>query len=238
MEISIKDAISAIRAKVKTFYHSENMILMDRNLSFAEDVKFMNLYKSMAEDSKERGRLWRLHVFNWCFAHALKLSGDIVELGVYRGFSSAISVRYHDFIDKKKKLYLFDTWDGIPEDQLDAGRKQIDKYKDPDNLIKVKERFLGFDDVLIVQGRVPEVFATVRMPEEISFLHVDLNTSKAEIAALEVLFDKVVSGGIILLDDFGLLIAREQMIHETEWFGKRGYMVCELPTSQALVIKV
>ncbi len=236
--ITKAQATEALRAGSQSFFGAEGMYVLNRNLSFTLDEKFMALYRSLAEDGKERGRLWRLHVFVWAFAHALRLEGDLLELGVYRGFSSAVAVRYFEFQKVDKKLYLFDTWDGIPEDQIDTGRKQIDKYKDPDNYQKVISRFSDYKNVEIIKGRVPEVFSLIRLPEKISFLHLDMNTSIAEISALDKLFDRMVPGAICLLDDFGLLIAKEQMNNETAWFNRRGYQICELPTSQALVIKI
>lgn len=236
-QISVQDAINTLRVSGRTYFGAEGLHVLNRNLSFTQDAVFFQLYRDMAEDKKETGRLWRLHVFLWAFMNALRLEGDLIECGVYRGFSSALAVRYANFERVRKTLFLFDTWDGIPEDQLDTKRKQIDKYKDPDNYVKVLERFKDYANVKIVKGRVPEVFEQVTMPEKISFLHLDMNTSVAEVGALEILFERMVPGSICLLDDFGLLLAREQMLHETEWFRRRGYMVCELPTSQALVIK-
>jgi O-methyltransferase len=236
-QISVQDAVNVLRAAGQTYYGAEGLHVLNRNLSFTRDEAFMKLYRDMAEDAKEKGRLWRLHVFLWAFMNALGLEGDMIECGVYRGFSSALAVRYANFERIRKTLFLFDTWDGIPEDQLDSGRQQIDKYKDPENYEKVLERFKDYANVKIVKGRVPEAFSLVEMPEKISFLHLDMNTSVAEIAALNVLFERMVPGSVCLLDDFGLALAHEQMVAESEWFRRRGYMICELPTSQALVIK-
>lgn len=44
-------------------------------------------------------------------------------------------------------------------------------------------------------------------------------------------------GCIIILDDYEMLYYRAQKIAEDDWFGKRGYKVFPLPTSQAIVIK-
>jgi O-methyltransferase len=236
-EITKAEAIDTLRKSSGSFYGSEGLYVSGRNLSFTQDKRFIDLYSSLAEDQKEKGRLWRLHVFIWSFMNGLKLDGDLVELGVYRGFSSAVAVRYSEFQNYQKTLYLFDTWDGIPNDQLDTGRAPIDKYKDPANYEKVVTRFADYKNVKLVKGRVPESFSTIKMPEKISFLHVDMNSSIAEIGALNALWDNLVPGAICLLDDFGLLIAREQMINETVWFNQKDYLVCELPTSQGIVIK-
>jgi len=235
---NLKEAVSLLSEYAKTFYSSENMFLRDRNMSFFLDDRFIEIFTSLAEDGKEKGRLWRMHVFLWAFMNALKIPGDIIECGVYRGFSCAVAVRYTNFESNLKKLFLFDTWDGIPDDQLDKNRKQIEKYKDPKNLEKVSQRFENYPNVFIVKGKVPEVFDEIVLPDKISFLHLDMNTSIAEIAALDILFERIQPGGVCLLDDYGLLLAREQMLAERAWFLARGYHVLELPTSQALVIRV
>ena len=75
------------------------------------------------------------------------------------------------------------------------------------------------------------------LPKKISFLHLDMNTHKGEISALDYIFPKLVRGAICLLDDFGITMAREQMINEKKWFLNKNYHICELPTGQGFVIK-
>ena len=222
----------------KVYFSAEGMHINARNLSYARDKKFLNLVNSIAEDDKERGKIWRLHVFLWAFINGLKLEGDLIECGVYRGFCSSVACNYTNFHNINKKLFLFDTWDGIPPDQMDNGRKDIENYKMPENLLKVEERFKYFPNVQIIKGRVPEVFKNIRVPSKISFLHLDMNSSIAEISALEVLFEKMVPGSICLLDDFGMAVAINQMKAELDWFTNKGYYICESPTSQGIIVKV
>ena len=75
------------------------------------------------------------------------------------------------------------------------------------------------------------------IPEKISFLHIDMNSVKAEILALEHLFDRVSPGGIIVLDDFGWIHMRPQAIAEIDFMSKRNHSIMEMPTGQGLVIK-
>ncbi len=229
----------------RSLYRAEGMEVIARNLSFTRDEKFYSIFNEIAENSKEQGKLWRMHVFLWSFINGLKLEGDLIECGVWRGFCSSIATRYTDFEQNDKTLYLFDTWDGIPEDQIDIKRLGVgskfnsinDRYKGPENYEKVLQRFKSFPNVKIIKGRVPDIFKEIKMPNKISFLHIDMNSSIAEIAALEVLFEKMVRGSICLLDDYGSDNAIHQMKAELDWFTKRGYFVCELPTMQGLVIK-
>jgi predicted O-methyltransferase YrrM len=69
-------------------------------------------------------------------------------------------------------------------------------------------------------------------------MHIDMNNYEGEIAALDVLFDRVVSGGIIILDDYEWSgIYREQKQKEDQWLDKRQYRIFPLPTGQGLIIK-
>ncbi len=76
----------------------------------------------------------------------------------------------------------------------------------------------------------------IASPEKIAFLHIDMNTAKAEIMALEILYDRMVPGGFIVLDDYGWMLHRPQMIAERAFFAERGKMVMELPTGQGIVM--
>jgi hypothetical protein len=100
----------------------------------------------------------------------------------------------------------------------------------------VKARFADTPNVTITQGKVPDVLAEVA-PEKIAFMHLDLNNADAEIGALEVLFERMVPGAILVLDDYGWMGYRNQKLAEDPWFAKRGYRILEMPTGQGLVIK-
>ena len=50
-------------------------------------------------------------------------------------------------------------------------------------------------------------------------------------------FDRVVSGGIIILDDYEWSSYREQKQKEDQWFDEKQYRIFPLPTGQGLIIK-
>lgn len=101
---------------------------------------------------------------------------------------------------------------------------------------EVVERFSTFGNFEVIRGWVPDSFQ-IKSPERVSFLHIDMNNVPAEIGALEHLFDRVVPGGIIVLDDYGWNGHEAQAIAEDEFMEKRGYSVLELPTGQGLIFK-
>jgi predicted O-methyltransferase YrrM len=101
---------------------------------------------------------------------------------------------------------------------------------------QVTARFAAFPKIHVIKGRVPDSFAQA-CPEKIAFLHIDMNSAETEIAALEHLFDRVVPGGVIVLDDYGYRCYRAQHDAENEFAKARGYPIVELPTGQGLLIK-
>lgn len=88
----------------------------------------------------------------------------------------------------------------------------------------------------LLRGRVPDSLK-IAAPEKIAFMHLDINNADAEIGALEALFDRMVPGAVMILDDYGWLYYREQKMAEDPWFAKKGYRVLELPTGQGMIIK-
>jgi predicted O-methyltransferase YrrM len=74
-------------------------------------------------------------------------------------------------------------------------------------------------------------------PSRISYLHVDLNSPKAEYLTLERLYPLVSPGGVIVFDDYGWKNFKKQQDAVLEFFSKTGEMILELPTGQGMVIK-
>jgi O-methyltransferase len=101
---------------------------------------------------------------------------------------------------------------------------------------EVRERFAPFGNIEVIKGRVPEIFAQ-GLPDRIAFLHIDLNNAAAEIGALDVLYDRIYPGGVIVFDDFCWSTSHAQFKAEMAWFRARGLTVFPLPTGQWLFIK-
>ena len=107
----------------------------------------------------------------------------------------------------------------------------------PELFDKVKAKFVDYDHVNLIKGEIPKIFEC-NSPQQIAYLHIDLNEAPAEIAALDCLFDRVVPSGMVILDDYEWAgVYRPQKLAEDPWFEARGYRVMPLPTGQGLVFK-
>ena len=166
------------------------------------------------------------------------MAGDFVELGVYKGFYSAVLVDYLRFGACPRELYLVDSFAGLPDDWSDPHeRDTINPHYDWDGTYEaVQQRFAAHANVHVIKGVVPEILES-GMPEQIAFLHLDLNAAKAERAAIEKLGPRVVDGGIVLMDDFGRIEHRTLCETLDAWWREQGHTVLELPTGQGMVIK-
>lgn len=208
-------------------FTGDNLFTFGRNLSFLDDDKFMAAFSRHVE----KAIIWRINILCWAALQSLRVEGDFVECACYKGISARIICDYIEFEKADKNYYLYDLFEHSAE---------MDHHSMPEHssnlYTQVKLRFSDIPQVHITQGAVPDVLHRVS-PEKIAFLHLDLNNASAELGALELLFEWVSTGGIIILDDYGWLAYRAQKEAEDPFFEKRGYRVLELPTGQGMVIK-
>jgi hypothetical protein len=209
----------------------DNLLTWAKSLGFLDDMPFRRAWQQASETPHERGAIWRRVVLVWAARSALRLEGDFVECGCYKGTGPRIVADTIGFGALDRRYYLYDLFDHdatMPHHSMtEHGAHLADQ---------VRARFADLPNVVVTQGRVPDSFA-IAAPEKIAMMHLDLNNREAEIAALEALWDRMTPGAILVLDDFGWIYYRDQLKAETNWFAARGYHVLELPTGQGLVIK-
>ncbi len=212
-------------------FASDNLIVWRRSLSFLDDAALMQSIAKNSDGKWERGIVWRSAVVLWAARNGLRKEGDFVECGAWKGTTARVVCDAVDFGSTGKGYWLYDVFDWSEGDShhylegLDAALYD-----------KVVQRFADLPTVRIVKGYVPQSFAQ-GMPEKIAFMHLDMNNAPAEIGALEALWDRIVPGGIAVLDDYGWDNYRPQKLAEDEFFARRGYTVLELPTGQGIVLK-
>ncbi|GAA4417574.1 class I SAM-dependent methyltransferase [Acidovorax lacteus] len=227
----IQKAVNCIGLQ-QGIYTGDNLFTYNRNLGFLEDEAFMAAFREHAQTPIEQAVIWRMSTILWGVRNGLRLEGDFVECACYKGTTVRVVCDAVDFgAHSDRHYYLYDLFDHDPSQPHHAMPEHSKELYG-----QVKARFSGFPNVTVTQGRVPDVLEQVA-PQKIAFMHLDMNNAEAEIGALEVLFDRMVPGAILVLDDYGWLGYRAQKLAEDPWFAKRGYHVLEMPTGQGLVIK-
>ena len=212
-------------------FTGDQLFTFGRNLSFLENERFMSAFNRHAEDEAEKAIIWRTYILCWAGKRGMKIPGDFVECGTYKGTSARIMVDYLDFGENGRKFYLYDLFEHSEGmDHHSLPEHGADLYG------RVCERFADQDGVKVIKGSVLDTLSQ-DAPEKIAFLHIDMNNAPAEREALEKLFPRVSVGACVVLDDYGWTFYREQKNAADEYLNKLGYEVLELPTGQGLVIK-
>ena len=225
---------------------AEDGLISQHLVEFLDDPKFVRAYAkgkaTGALDSHPGDIRFRAYIACWAATHALSLDGDFVECGVGHGLLSKTIVEYLDFSKAPKNLYLFDTYEGIPLEQGKASEKENMQrlnrthYAEP-YFEKVADLFSGFPNVKLVQGILPESLEK-EVIGVISYLSIDMNNAEAEIGTVEVLWERIIKGGVILLDDYAY--GPEFLEQKRSWDAfaqSKKISILTLPTGQGLIIK-
>lgn len=221
---------------------SEDGLATKANSDFVNDARFKNAYLAGKVTNSWNGAdvRWRAYVVAWAANKCAFLDGDFVECGVNRGGSAMVAIQYVNFKNLNKKFYLLDTYKGIDERYITKSEKQKGapiEGKYSECYEEVVKTFKDFSNVKIIRGAVPDTLPQVPS-EKIAYLSIDMNNRLPEIAAAEYFWDKLVSGGVIVLDDYGFGgYHMEQKIGFDQFAAERGVEVLSLPTGQGLIFK-
>ncbi len=246
----VNNAVEVARSKHLAISWGDRLLTIDKTQGFKNDPAFSAAFQQIRgaveydQYNGPDGIAWRLNTLCWAAKCVLRVGGDLVECGVYKGDMAWVVVNTLEPA-RIPRFYLYDSFEGFseqcssPEDfPLSPGFLEVanNLYREEGLYERVRDRFAPYPNVRVIKGFLPEALDT-ESPERIGFLHIDLNSPRAEVAVLERLFDRLVPGGVVVFDDYGWKFFEEQRAAEDEFMAARGYEVLELPTGQGLVVK-
>jgi len=136
------------------------------------------------------------------------IPGDVVECGCASGGSAALMALTLRQLGSRRNLWLFDTFEGLPAPSSEDPDFQIaDLFTGTcvatlDEVRGLFERLNLASDVTLVKGLFEETLPVTPIPS-IAVLHIDGDWYQSVKACLESLYNRVVPGGVIQLDDYG-----------------------------------
>jgi hypothetical protein len=221
--------------------YDQDGLISVHNADFMREPRFAAAYKRGIEAAGcDYNWHWRVHVALWAASHASTLPGDFVECGVNRGFLSSAVMHYLDWNLLNKRFFLLDTFKGlderfISEEEKAAGRC-VSSYGYTECFKETQKNFEEFQNVYLIRGPVPLTLPEVDS-RQVCFLALDMNCAPPEVAALEYFWDKLVPGGVVLLDDYGFPGHEFQKTSLDRVVQARGGEILTLPTCQGLMLK-
>ena len=162
-----------------------------------------------------KSRLNKMLAHYELYKKILNIPGHIFELGVYKGASLVRFATFRDALenDYSRKIVGFDIFGAFP-----TGNVEI---KDDLNFIKKFEgaggygltndevadvlSSKGFENFNLVRGNIFDTLPKYLHdnPEtRVALLHLDMDVKEPTDFSLDLLYDRVVAGGIIVFDDY------------------------------------
>ena len=153
-----------------------------------------------------------------------EIPGAFVECGVWRGGNSMVMARTLVSLGSTDRaIYLYDTFEGMTEptdfDRDSSGKAaksqlRLSKKKEGNNVwciasmedVQSNVSSVGYptERVHYVKGDVGSTLKIEQnLPESISLLRLDTDWYESTKTELEVLFPRLVKGGVCLIDDYG-----------------------------------
>lgn len=149
------------------------------------------------------------------------IEGDFVEVGVWRGGSSLVAKK---FLTGGRRFFLFDTYAGMTKptendfrigadnNESAAAKWQTSQKSDHNDWVfasleEVKKNFDKFNlldsSIEFRKGDVRETLLTESLPTQIAILRLDTDFYDSTLIEMQKLWPSLVSGGILILDDYG-----------------------------------
>ncbi len=176
--------------------------------------------------------------------HFNHLEGDFVECGVWRGGMSAAIA---EIFKRKKNIYLFDSFEGLPPAKEIDGKEALAWQKDVNSPVyydncsadeayaKQAMALAACDSYTIYKGWFDQTLPNFKN-HAIAILRLDGDWYDSILVCLENLFPQVVDGGIVLIDDYYTWDGCSKAVHDYlsksqspsrvhQWNNQIGYII-------------
>lgn len=164
-----------------------------------------------------------------CSKSALKIAGDFAEVGVFRGGSARLIAE----VKKEKRLYLFDTFEGLPSTEA------IDRYVESDAMCSllndVQDRLKKFPRIYFYKGLFQQT-SLKNKSKKFAFVHLDVDLFSSTMACLEFFYSRMIKGGVILTHDYPFMPGVKKAFDD--FFRDKKECVIKMAGNQGLVVKL
>jgi hypothetical protein len=206
--------------------------LSEYGRSVFNDTEFRNDYERFDRDN------YRSYDRKFALRELLKLThglpGDVAECGVYRGGSSYLMAKELARQAPGKRLHLFDSFAGLSEPgPLDDRHWRAGALAC--TLSEVTANLAEYSGLMAIHaGWIPDCFRDA-VDRSFCFVHIDVDLYEPTLASLEFFGPRMVSGGIVVCDDYGFETCPGARRAVDEFAAAGAIQVVHLPTGQGIL---
>jgi hypothetical protein len=170
----------------------------------------------------------------------VNLPGHIVECGVYKGASLIRFASFREILESpySRKIIGFDAFGKFPDQDDPTDSAFVERFEEAggDGIAAEELRevftYKSFMNYELIEGdilqTVPQYLS--RHPElKISLLHIDVDVFQPAEVVLKHLYDRVVTNGLVVFDDFATVAGETRAIDN--FFLKKNVIIEKLPIS-------
>ena len=241
----IKKIIHLLIKLIKFFLKKFGIdIVRKRNLYFPvieADKRIVKLIDSALKYSMTTKL--RMHVLSQAikYVNDNKIKGDFVECGVWSGGNIILAKELFKLFKIKKNIYAYDTFEGMPKpDMIDknlfdgsanklmsnspkiSGLNNVHAYTSYEQVLKNIKDNTDLKNIKFIKGRVEEtLLINKNLPKKISILRLDTDFYSSTKIELEILYERLSKGGVLIIDDYGDWLgarkAVDQFFNKKKW---------------------
>lgn len=168
------------------------------------DIDFSGLYNQIRSNTLvDRPRCYSLYLMA---KQVEGLAGDFLEVGTWRGGTAGLLAR----CAPDRTLYIADTFEGVVKSS------EWEHYEDrahADTSVATVEMLLretlATDNFKILKGIFPEETGNDLPDRPLVLVYLDLDVYRSTKDAFNYIWARVVPGGVVVFDDYGMVVACE-----------------------------
>jgi len=157
----------------------------------------------------------------------IDIPGVVIELGVFKGGSLIQFATFRELLEneKSRKIIGFDIFGKFPQvNFVNSDTNFVEKWNNDFEEEILTKRDLekaivnkGFNNIELIEGNIlstVEEYLKKYPYTRIALLHIDTDVYEPAKKGLELLYERIVPGGLLVLDDYGTIEGETLAVEE------------------------
>ena len=208
------------------------------------DIRQVKGFGRLAEETIAQRRTYLSYDRLYTLWQAVDQLGDdtavVAEVGAYKGGSARFIAEALHRRGRTNPMYVFDTFEGhaVVDPSVD-GKHAVAKQFRATSVERVSRYLRRHTNVQVVKGDFRETARTLDDVGQVGLAHIDVDVYPVTLFCLEYFADRMLAGGIMVVDDYGFRRTKGVWKAVEEVVRSRtDYRRLHLLTGQAILIRL